>query len=198
MIQNKKVIGITGGSGSGKTTICEAAEKLGILVIDADKVARKVLDKGTPAYNETIAHFGEGILKPSGYINRQKLAEIVFNKKPELKTLNKITHKYIWLDIVKTIEESDCKVVAVDAAVLIESGMDTNCDAIIAVVAPIDIRMQRIMQRDGITQKEAIARINSQPLNDFYTENADYVIKNSGDFEQTSQEALEIIRRIVG
>lgn len=198
MIQNKKVIGITGGSGCGKTTICEAAEKLGILVIDADQVAKKILDKGTPAYDEAVAHFGTGILKPSGYINRQKLAEIVFNKKPELKILSKITHKYIWADIVKTIEESDNNVVAVDAAVLIESGMDTQCDAIIAIVAPIDVRMERIMQRDGITQKEAISRINSQPLNDFYTENADFVIKNSGDFEKASKEALEIIRGIVG
>lgn len=198
MIQNKKIIGITGGSGCGKTTICEKAEKLGILVIDADKVARKVLDKGTPAYKETVEYFGKDILRPSGYINRQKLAEIVFNKRPELKMLNKITHKYIWEEIEKIIKNSDSKVVAIDAAVLIESGMDVHCDAIIAIVAPINVRIERIMKRDGLSKEQAFARINSQPLNDFYTQNADYVIKNSGDFEKASSEAIEIIRRIIG
>ena len=176
MMQNKKIIGITGGSGAGKSHISEALRKRGFFVVDADAVAHESINN-KDCLAELEKEFGKGVLK-DGEIDRKMLGKAVFGNREKLARLNKITHKYILSDISDKINESGAETAFVDGAVLIESGM--KCDAMIGVVADRDIRKARIMKRDGITGEEAEKRLSSQQKDSFYYENCDLVIINNG------------------
>ncbi|MBO5060148.1 MAG: dephospho-CoA kinase [Clostridia bacterium] len=178
MTQNKKVIGITGGSGCGKSYLSGLLRERGIPVIDADIVAREVMQKGQPCLLEAAECFGSEILS-DGELNRKKLAEIVFSDEKMLKKLNEITHKYILASIYNKIEKEESEIVCVDGAVLIESGI--KCDMLVGVLADKAVRKKRIMLRDGLSDGEAEARINAQQEDGFYLENCDFVIYNNGD-----------------
>ncbi len=177
MMQNKRVIGITGGSGCGKSYISKKLRERGFGVIDADVSARIVMEKGHPCLAETAAYFGEQILK-SGELDRKKLAEIVFSDEESLKKLNEITHKYILSDIYDKIEKQNCETVFVDGAVLIESGIE--CDMMIGVLADKEVRKSRIMNRDGLSEPEADRRIGAQAEDSFYIDRCDFVLYNNG------------------
>lgn len=181
------VIGLTGGSGSGKSTIAGLMRQKGINVIDADKIGRVVVEKGKPALEEIVAEFGPGVLLPSGELDRKKLASIVFTNREELKKLNKITHKYITAIVKEELAASKTDLSAIDAAVLKESGILDMCDYVIAVIADKALRVERIMERDGISEEAAKNRINSQEPDAKYIQYADFVIDNSGD------ESLEVL-----
>ena len=176
MTQNKKIIGITGGSGAGKSYISQELRNLGFPVIDADKIAHKSIDKKA-CREELCSYFGQDILK-GGSIDRKKLGKIVFSDPKKLEKLNQITHKYILSDIADEIEKACGDAVFVDGAVLIESGM--KCDIMIGVLADKKMRVSRIMRRDGITQKTAEERICAQKPDLFYEKNCDMIIKNNG------------------
>lgn len=177
MTQNKRVIGITGGSGCGKSYICEGLAKPGITVIDCDKIARQVVEPGKPCLLELAEFFGNEILE-GGALNRKKLAELAFSCPDKLSMLNQITHKYILECIYNRIEKENAGIVLVDGAVLIESGV--KCHKMIGVLADREERIKRIMARDGLTREEAERRIDAQKPDSFYKENCDFVIYNSG------------------
>ncbi len=175
------IIGLTGPSGSGKSTICEVAEELGYCVINADKVGHSIIKKGKDAYTEIVGAFGEGILLPSGEIDRKVLGGIVFSDTDKLAMLNNITHKRISEAIEKQIALCDNKVTVLEAAVLFESGMNKICDYVIAVTAPFEERIRRICERDGITAEKAALRLRSQQNDEFYSSRANKAICNNGD-----------------
>lgn len=181
------VIGLTGGSGSGKSTVAMLMRQKGIDVIDADIIGREVVEKGKPALDEIVNEFGKDVLLSSGELDRKKLASIVFTDRGELKKLNEITHKYITEIVKQRLLEKTSDISAIDAAVLKESGIIDMCDHVIAVIAEKDVRIKRIMERDGISQKAACDRINSQEPDAKYVQYADFVINNSGD------ESLEVL-----
>lgn len=181
------VIGLTGGSGSGKSTIASLMEQRGIYVIDADKVGRFVVEKGRPALKEIVEEFGEDVLFENGELDRKKLASIVFTDREQLLKLNRITHKYITEIVKEELAANKGMICAIDAAVLKESGIIDMCDHVIAVIADKDVRVKRIMARDGISEKAANDRINSQEPDAKYVQYADFVINNSGDV------ALEVL-----
>lgn len=181
------VIGLTGGSGSGKSTVAALMEQRGIHVIDADKIGKFVVEKGRPALDEIVEEFGDGVLFENGDLDRKKLASIVFTNKESLKKLNAITHKYITEIVKEELAANKADISAIDAAVLKESGIISMCDHVIAVIADKDVRVKRIMARDGITEQSAIDRINSQEPNAGYIQYADFVINNSGDVSPESQ-----------
>lgn len=161
MTQNKKTIyGLVGGSGAGKSTISGLFKELNAYIIDADKIGHKILEKDNLAYHEVISYFGNEILDADKNIVRKNLGKIVFNDKNKLDALNKITHKYIIEEIESRTTQH--KIIVIDAAVLIESGMYKICDKIIVVYATEETRLQRIVERDGITVEMAKNRINSQ------------------------------------
>lgn len=189
MMQNKKVIGITGGSGTGKSHISDLLRKAGFTAIDADKVAHNCLNI-SECVSEIRAEFGEDVIK-SGAVDRKKLGKIVFSEPEKLEKLNKITHKYILAEICREIENAEGNTVFVDGAVLIESGMD--CDFMIGVIADKKIRKDRIISRDKISEIEAERRISAQQPDDFYRKNCDLVIENNGGNIDIS----EIIKRIL-
>lgn len=181
------VIGLTGGSGSGKSTIAGLMRQRGINVIDADKIGRIVVRKGEPALDEIAKEFGSGMLKGDGTLDRKKLAQVVFTSREKLKKLNEITHKYITEIVKKELAASSTDISVIDAAVLKESGIQDMCDYVIAAIADKDVRIERIMERDGISEEEAKNRINSQDPDAKYIQYADFVINNSGD------EALDVL-----
>lgn len=176
MTQNKKVVGITGASGAGKSHISQKLRNLGYAVIDADKTAHKSINK-SDCMEELCASFGGDIVK-DGSVDRKKLAEIVFSNPQKLVKLNEITHKYILSDIADQIEKAKGRTVFVDGAVLIESGM--KCDLVMGVLADEKTRIKRIVNRDGITEEAAKKRILAQKGDGFYKKNCDFVIINNG------------------
>ena len=186
---NKKVVGVTGGSGSGKSYLCGLLKNRGYDVIDTDIVARKVMEKGEECLAETVAEFGEQILD-DGNLNRKKLAQIVFSDEKKLEKLNEISHKHILRCVENMIEQSASNPVFVEGAVLIESGF--SCDLMIGVLADYEVRKERIMKRDSMTEAEARLRLDAQQKDSFYIENCDFVLTNTDGFDVDS-----IIKRIM-
>lgn len=177
MTQSKRTVGITGGSGCGKSHICALLAARGMTAIDCDAIAREVMAPGHACLSETAEAFGGDILE-NGILNRKKLAQLVFSDKKKLDELNRITHKYILADIYNRIEQAESRTILIDGAVLIESGI--VCDKMIGVLADRAVRKERIMERDGLSAEEAERRINAQQPDSFYLENCDFVIYNSG------------------
>lgn len=174
-----KIIGITGGSGAGKTTVSGYFKKYDAEILDADVLAREVVNAGMPALEEIKNEWCDVVV--NGVLDRKALAKIVFNDERELHKLNTITHKYIIDEINKRIRCSQKEIFVIDAIALFESGLSKLCDATICVIADRDTRIKRIMERDGLTLKEATERINAQKSDDFYKTHSDYVIYNNDD-----------------
>lgn len=174
-----KIIGITGGSGAGKTTVTKHFEKYDAEIVDADILAREIVASGMPALDE-IKKEWQGVVV-NGVLDRKALAKIVFNDSNELHKLNTITHKYVIDEINKRIMYSKKRILVIDAIALFESGLADICDATVCIIADKSTRIKRIMERDGLTRQEAEERINAQKSDDFYKTNTDYVIYNNDD-----------------
>lgn len=178
------VFGITGGSGSGKTSASAVLSELGVQVIDTDVIAHKVTGKGTQCLRELEDYFGSEIIMPDGTLDRKKLASVAFSDNAKKAQLNKITHKHIKECVVEEIEKSSADIVAIDGAVIIGSNIEPLCEFIVSVVADRDIRLERIKKRDGISDEQANQRLAAQPDDVFYKENSRYIIYNNGDSEE--------------
>mgnify|MGYP000115306143 CR=1 FL=1 len=182
-----KVIGITGGIGSGKSMVAKILCDLGASIVDADKTAREVIIKGQPAMAEIVSCFGPGVLDEEGELNRKKLSEIVFTDSKKMDALNSITHKYISdrvKDKLNKLEEDKAEIVVLDAPLPVEHGFLDMVDEVWVVVANKDIRIKRIMERNNITYEEALARIKMQKGDEEYIKLADEVINNDGSVEE--------------
>lgn len=192
----QKIIGLTGPSGAGKSTVSEAFRALGAHTIDADIIARRVVEKGKPALSEIENAFGSGVMRADGTLDRRALADIVFHSPEELHKLNKITHKYITEEIQAEIGRFKESVVVIDAAVLFESGLNRLCDCVVCVTADKKTRVARIMKRDGLTEKMALDRINAQQEDAFYIKNSDFHIENNGGAGALGGLAKQIIQGV--
>ncbi len=165
--QNSMIlIGLTGGSGCGKSRVAEIFKHLGGFIIDADEVAREVVRPGKPALKKIQAAFGPSILNPKGSLNRKKLGAIIFSSPGKRKKLNEIIHPYIFREEERRrkqiVGKNPESVVLFDAALLIETGSYKLMDRIILVTADRKTQVDRIMKRDGISRKEALERIRAQ------------------------------------
>ena len=190
------IVGLTGGTGTGKTLISEYFKDFGFEVIDYDKITREIYLKGSDCLNEIVCAFGEDILTESGELERRKLGAIVFASKEKLDILNKIVYKYILEKTKNKIEEGKEKKLLLDAPTLFEAGLEKECDYVVGVIANKDLRLQRICQRDGLDRESAINRISSQKDNEFYQKNCHYIIENSGNLEELKIKTEKIIRSI--
>lgn len=189
------VIGLTGGTGSGKSTAALFFEKNGAVIIDADAIARDIVRPGTPALSD-IAQTFHDVLLPNGALDRKKLGSIVFNDDRALARLNSITHTYIIKEIENSLHTSAASITVIDAPLLFECGLERLCDVTIAVLANPSLRISRIMQRDGLTETEAIARINAQPEDDFYRKHCQYILENNNNPSLLEQQLESILKEL--
>lgn len=193
-----KVIGLTGGTGSGKSVVSKSLAEAGAVIVDADKIAHEIILKGEPAYHEIVEYYGTGILDAEGNIIRKKLGEIVFNDKEKLVFLNQCTHKYITAEVKKQIAaakaEGTAAAIIVDAPLLLEAKLEAVCDLVWVVYADPEVRAQRVMDRDGITYELAKARISNQKSWEEYKSAASAVIDNSKDLGHLKEQISEILK----
>ena len=190
------LVGLTGGIATGKSTVAEVFRRLGCVIIDADVLAREVVVPGEPAYDEIVAAFGRGILRPDGLLDRQKLGAIVFAAPDAKKRLEAITHPRIRERFARTLAELEARdfagLVIFDAPVMIESGNSTAMDRLVVVVTDAATQAQRLTARDALGAAAAEQRMRSQMPVAEKAKLADYVIDNSGDRETTIAEARRV------
>ena len=193
------VLGLTGQTGAGKSTLCQYLQQKGCTIIDADQVARNVVEKGSDCIAAIVLEFGIEYLTMDGNLNRRKLGESVFTDKTKLKKLNDIMFPYIINKIKEKIAE--CKehsqgIIILDAPTLFESGCDKFCDKVISVTAAQDVRCSRIMERDGLTEEEAMHRITAQHSESFYAERSWMVLQNNGDTADLQLQADQMLAEL--
>jgi len=189
------IIGLTGPTGSGKSSASKTAFEKGFKVIDCDSVARIAVEKGTDGLAALVIAFGEDILNMDGTLNRKALAQKAFSSPQKTNLLNQTLLPHI-AKLVK--EQATGERVLLDAPTLFESGIDSMCNFTVAVLADSDIRLERITARDGITQEAARLRMSAGKKDDFYIQKADYIIYNNSKTETFISEFEKIIDEITG
>ena len=192
------VIGITGSSGAGKTTVCELLkQKYNFKVITADNIAKNLSKKETQYTKDIINEFGTDVLLKNGELDRKKIANIIYKNEKKRKQLNKCTFKYIVKEIKEQIEIQESYNIVLDAPLLFEADLDKICDTTVAVINKnTEEQIDRIIKRDNISKEEAIARIKAQQTNEFYIKNCDYKIINNNNLNIQIENILkEIIKR---
>jgi dephospho-CoA kinase len=194
------VVGLTGGIATGKSTVSTILENAGAVIIDADQIAREVVKKGRPAHRAIVEEFGKNVLLPDGEINRGVLGDIIFNDPQKKHVLNTIVHPHVRKEqdrrlkhIAKTNPDT---IVVLDIPLLLESKMYRDLSEVVVVYAPEHIQIQRLMQRDGISRADALARVSSQMPIEEKKDKATIIIDNSGSKENTRKQTLNIFQRL--
>ena len=193
-----KIIGITGSSGSGKSTISKiVADELNGKLIVADDVVKRMQQPGTNYFIDIISLVGEEYLDDKGNLNRKKLATLIFRDNEKREGLNNLTNKYVVEEIKKEVKNSSCDYVIIDVPLLLESDLDKLCNLIIGVIAKKSIKIKRICKRDNITKKEAKERLKVQPKNSFYKSNIEnIVVNNGGEHDKLVGRIREILQKL--
>lgn len=175
------VIGLTGNIATGKSEVSRILARMGARVIDADRVAHEVMRSGGPAFDAVVAAFGPGIVAPNGEIDRSKLGAIVFRDQDALRKLEEIVHPAVMLEVDRRIAQVEAGVVVVEAIKLIEAGMHRKYDELWVVTAPRAVQVARLIQTRGLTEDEAVLRVDAQPPQEAKAARADRVIVNDQD-----------------
>jgi len=195
-----QVIGLTGGIATGKSTVSAILKNAGAVIIDADRIARRVVKKNLPAYRQILAHFGKSVLLPDGEINRAALGNLIFSDSRKKQLLNSIVHPHVQKETDRQLRHIAKKkpnaLVILDIPLLLEAGMRKDFSEVIVVYAPEHIQIKRLMERDHISQEDALARIRSQMPIEKKKSLATMVIDNSGPIEDTRKQTLEILQRL--
>ncbi len=196
---NSVVVGLTGQTGAGKSTVSTIMRELSCAVINADSVAREVTAVGSESLKRLAEKFGCDIINIDGSCNRKLLAKRAFSSKENTSVLNAITHPIIiehTKKIIADFKKKNADIIIFDAPQLFESGAENLCDYIISVTAPQDIRLQRIMKRDSITREDALLRMNIQYDENYYISRSDFIIDGSLSIEKVESQTERIIYRI--
>jgi len=195
-----KVIGLTGGIATGKSTVSAILKKAGAVIIDADRIARQVVKKGLPAYREILDNFGESILLPDGEINRSVLGNIIFTDPHRKQLLNRIVHPHVGREMDRRLSalenRSPDAIIVLDIPLLFEAEMHKNLSNVIVVYAPAHIQIERLMKRDNISKADAVARVQSQMPIEEKKDRGTIVIDNSGTIEDTRKQTLQIFKAL--
>ncbi len=196
-ITGRKIIGLIGMSGAGKSTVCRIFSENGYQVIDCDISAREVAQVGMGSLDELRNELSAELIRQDGTLDRRKTAELIFNDDEKRSVFNRIIYPYITYNVIEKIKAS-AQDVLLDAPTLYEAQLDGICDDIISVCADEEICMKRIMERDGIGEDLARARLNSQHDIGWYGERSSYCIVNNGSVEELYSAAENIIIRLKG
>lgn len=189
-----RVIGLTGGIGSGKSTVAKLLEEKGAVLLDADRIGHEIYTPGKPAYDEIVAEFGRDVLASDGTIDRKKLGPIVFSDPKKLDRLNQITHPRIFQaarERLAELEQQGVRVAVVEAAILLEAGWEELADEIWVTVVDPETAAQRTADRSGLDPDQVLARIRSQMTNDERIRRADVAISTEGSLDDTARRTDE-------
>jgi dephospho-CoA kinase len=181
------VIGLTGGIATGKSTVSAMLAEHGATIIDSDRIARQVVQPGTPGLAKIVAHFGEEYLLPGGELNRTKLGQKIFSDEKARQRLMEITHPYIFAEINTQIEHAQSqgeKMIVLDAPLLIETGLNRQVERVVLVYVDEETQIERLMKRDHLTREEAMRRIASQMSIEEKKRYADIIIDNRGSLKE--------------
>ena len=190
-----KVIGLTGGFGTGKTFVASIFRSLGAGVCDADRIARGLLKMNSPVYRKIVAEFGENILDSRGKIDRKKLGRLVFADKDKVKRLNRIVHPEVIGILRKAIEEAGrADTIVIDAPLLIEAGFNANVDSLVVVKCSKKRQMERCIQTFRMKKDDVLRRIRSQMPIKEKIRLADFVVDNDGTMRETRKQVKKIWR----
>ena len=193
------VVGLTGGIGSGKSTVSATLMGLGATVLDADLLARQLVEPGTPGLAAVAARFGNGLLDSDGGLLRQELGRLVFADPSALNDLNALLHPLIVAEIearVTAAKLAGDAVVVIDAALLIEFGLHRRCDVVVVVTCDVQTRIDRVMARDDLPADRVRARIDAQATDAQRLLAADLVIDNQGDLTELEQQVRDVWARL--
>lgn len=193
------ILGLTGGIATGKSTVTGMLRERGIPVIDADQIAREVVEPGKPAYEAIVRHFGRDILLEDGEINRKKLGEIVFSDEAERQKLNAIVHpevRRVMREEAEAAEANGADIVFMDIPLLFESKLQYMVEKIVLVYAPADMQLARMMERDELEEEQAQKRLRAQFPIDQKKKDADFLIDNSTTREETERQVEKLLAEL--
>ena len=187
------ILGITGGSGCGKTTLLKQVQALGGLVLDCDEIYHRLLREDASLLSSIEPRFPGTV--PAGTLQRKELGRLVFSDPKALEDLNRITHTAVKREVLRLLEEKP-KLAAIDAIALFEGGLEELCDVTVAVTAPREDRINRLMAREGIPREYAEKRLDAQHSDEWFRERCDYVLENSGNLIDFQAKCLAFLRSI--
>lgn len=187
-------VGITGGIGSGKSTVCRMLSERGVALYDADSRAKELMSTSESLRRALIENFGEETFTASG-LNRAYLAERVFHNAEQLRLLNSLVHPAVIADFEAWADEQEGKYVVFESAILFEAGLESRVDVVVAVMAPESLRVERVMARDGHSKEQVLARIKNQMSDDERSDRAKYSIVNI-DVEDLEEDVEQLHRRL--
>jgi dephospho-CoA kinase len=186
-------IGLTGGIGSGKSSVSQHFKKWGAHIFNADTVAKNILNNNEIAQNEVISEFGTDVLGANGRIDKSKLSRIVFQDEDNQLTLNTIIHPYVFTEIDKdfdlTLSKGENDIFVVDAALIYESGADTHMDYVIVVISHLGLRVERVLARGDLSRDEFLKRVELQWSDEEKIQMADFIILNNSSEDNLLEEA---------
>ena len=193
-------VGLTGSIAVGKTSVCEAFRALGCFVLDADQVARDVVQPGTKGLERVVEAFGPEVVRSDGTLDREKLGKIVFGNEEKRLLLNSIIHPLVFEAQDKWLEEREKEdpdgIAIVDAALMIEAGGFRRFDKLIVVWCEPELQLQRLMARDKLDRSDAERRIAAQMSQDEKKSHADYLIDTSGEYDDTRRQVADVFRQL--
>jgi len=193
---NLVIAGLTGGIATGKSTVSSILREAGAIIIDADTIARDAVQKNLPAWHEIVRIFGKDVLLSDGEIDRAYLGGIIFRDSSKNEILNKIVHPHVIQRVAERIEkigkEYPDSVVILDVPLLIEAGMDKGLEEVVLVYTPELIQIKRLVEREKISDEEALLKVRSQMPIEKKREFATIIIDNSGTIAATKERALEV------
>lgn len=199
MIQSNKqakIVGLTGGISSGKSTVSNILRQLGAKIIDADELSKQLMQKGKPLLDDVVEHFGEDMLLADGNLNRKKMADLIFSSDSHRRLLNRLSHPRIIEDIKQKLQSAKAmnkyELIILDCALLFELDLDVLVEQSWLVYVPEEIQISRLMMRDKITKEQAVERIKSQMPLEQKIKRADIVIDNSMEIENTKQQIVDL------
>ena len=193
------VVGLTGQTGAGKTTVSDYLKENGVTIIDADHIAREVVESGSACIADIALEFGCEYINMDGTLNRKKMAKTVFTDKAKLKKLNALIFPYI-IDSIRTrtaqLRREQQGIIVLDAPTLFESGADRECDYVVFITAPRQLRRERIIRRDRLTEEEADQRINAQHDEEYYKSRSWQVLENDGSVDELKNQTSMLLSRL--
>lgn len=194
-----RIVGLTGGIASGKSAVAAVWRSLGVLVIDADQLAKDVVKKGEPAFDQIVQQWGSTVLAADGELDRARLGELVFANVEQRKVLEGITHPAVAAAFMQACQDAvknGTDVVVYDVPLLVEKNLHTWMSAVVVVEAPQEVRVTRLMARNGLTAEQALTRVHAQATDEERRRVATVVIRNDGTLDELRMRAVEVAGRL--